>query len=150
LFNNIINKYDLLAFQKGGLKSFSKVVNKIKKGHLKKVEDAWKHTDYPANNWWDIPEVQYRWNSLITGDKSIEYYDYISEKYLVDRKNLLGLSLGCGTGHRVLKWANQGKFKTIEAIDLSKHRIEKAKKEAQTKGQATMEEFLARKRSNYE
>ena len=134
MFNNFINKYDFLAFLKGGLKSFNKIVIKITSKHQKRVEDAWKHTAYRENNWWDIPEVRNRWNSLITGDSNIEYYEYISEKYFKNQKGLLGLSLGCGTGHRELKWANQGKFKTIEAIDLSKPRIELAQKEAQRKG----------------
>ncbi len=134
MFNNYINKYDFIAFLNGGLKSFEKVAMKMVKRHQEKVEYAWKHTEYLEKNWWDIPEVQHRWNSLITGDRNINHYEYISEKFLKDQKNLLGLSLSCGTGQRELKWAELGKFKTIDAIDLSKPRIEKAIEEAQKKG----------------
>ena len=134
MLNNFINRYDFLALLNGGLKSFYKLVNKLTKKRQKKIEDAWKHTEYPENNWWDIPEVRYRWNSLITGDRNIDNYQYISEKYFGEQKSLLGLSLGCGTGQRELKWAAQGKFETIEAIDLSKSRIEMARKQAKTKG----------------
>ncbi len=134
MFNNYINKYDFLTILKGGPKMFLKIAKQITKKHQNKVKDAWVHTEYPENNWWDVPEIRYRWNRLITGDRDIEYYEYISEKYFANRENLSGLSLGCGTGHRELKWIDQGKFNSIEAIDLSKPRIEKARKEAQAKG----------------
>lgn len=134
MFNNFINKYDFVSLFKGGPKTISNVLKKITKTHQKKVEAAWSNTEYPPINWWDIPDVRYRWNNLITGDRDVEYYKYISEKYFADRTKLLGLSLACGTGHRELKWIDQGKFKYIDAIDLSKPRIDAAKKEAHKKG----------------
>lgn len=134
MFNNYINKYDIISILNNGPKALLKIAKKITWTRQKKVKDAWAHTEYPANNWWDVPEIRYRWNRLITGDGDIEHYEYISGKYFANRENLSGLSLGCGTGHKELKWIDQGKFNSIEAIDLSKPRIEKARKEAQAKG----------------
>jgi ubiquinone/menaquinone biosynthesis C-methylase UbiE len=98
------------------------------------VQDAWAGTELPPNNWWDIPEVNSRWNSLISGRKNVEYYEYIAKKYFGNRRNLVGLSLGCGTGHRELKWVGLKKFKAIEAVDISGPRIEMATTEARARG----------------
>ena len=133
MFNNFINKKDILALLKGSPKLFFNIVKKIIRKDQKRVKDAWTHTEYPANNWWDIPEIRYRWNRLISGDENVDYYEYISKKYFANRGKLYGLSLGCGTGHRELKWIEHGEFKSIEAIDLSISRIDKAKKEAKEK-----------------
>lgn len=75
-----------------------------------------------------------RWNYLVSGDANVDYYEYISRKYLSDRECLHALSLACGTGHRELKWAEVGKFKNIDAYDLSEARIEYARNKANEKG----------------
>jgi ubiquinone/menaquinone biosynthesis C-methylase UbiE len=134
MFRNYINKHDLLDGLKKGGKLFSVLSRKISSSNQERVKNTWAITDYPAANWWDIPEVQQRWNKFISGNENVEYYEYVSQKYFGNRNNLIGLSLGCGTGHRELKWVEQNKFSILEAVDISQPRIETAKKEALSRG----------------
>lgn len=134
MFNNFVNVHDVVHALKKGARFFSILAGKIASTSRKRVEDTWAVTECPASNWWDIPEVNSRWNTLITGSKDVEYYEYIADKYFRARKNLIGLSLGCGTGHRELKWVGLKNFKRIEAVDISKPRIEKAMLEARARG----------------
>ncbi|MCX6173447.1 MAG: class I SAM-dependent methyltransferase [Ignavibacteriales bacterium] len=131
--NNFINIYDffeLIRMLKTNPKIISKITNKIFFGQKQKVKSTWAHTDSAPIHWWNIPEVISRWNFMITGDPQKEYYCYFSEKYLSGSSLLTALSLGCGTGHRELKWAETKKFKMIDAYDLSETRIEFARKMA--------------------
>lgn len=135
MFRNLVNIHDFSilynAVKQGRL---NLVLSKLASSKQKKVEKSWEHIKKPPINWYDIPEVKRRWNYLISGDVKIDHYEYIFRKYFSSRKNLKALSLGCGTGHRELKWAELGVFKNIDAYDLSKTRIEFAKKEAEEKG----------------
>jgi ubiquinone/menaquinone biosynthesis C-methylase UbiE len=134
MLNNYINKKDFLDLINKGPQIVSRLFRKITQQSTSRVQEKWSLTEYHLQNWWDIPEIRKRWNKMITGNENTEYYEYVSKKYFEGRENLLGLSLGCGTGHRELKWADQRKFKSITAIDLSKSRIESAVKEAQVMG----------------
>lgn len=134
MFNNFINHYDLYSFLNKGFEIFLIVVRKIFKGKKKRTEDAWEFTEYPNDNWWDIPEVLERWNLLISGEKDVDHYNYISKKYFPDRKDIIGFSIGCGTGDKELKWIEQGIFSNVDAIDISEPRIKKATEKANSKG----------------
>lgn len=135
MFNNLINLHDL-----------SRLVGKIKQGQLdqvlsrlvgsrqERIERSWKHVQNPPTNWWDLPAVRERWNYLISGDVNVDYYEYVSRKHLSDGESLNGLSLACGTGHRELRWAELGRFKSIDAYDLSEARIAYASDKANEKG----------------
>ena len=95
---------------------------------------TWKKVSYQKDNWWDIPEVLERWNQLITGNNKLDYYAYTCENYLKSSNELIGFSIGCGTGHRELKWASTGLFSRIDAIDISIERIKYASEEAKKNG----------------
>ena len=80
----------------------------------------------------------------MTGDEKTGYYEYIAKKYFADKKNLTGMSLGCGTGHREIKWANLCDFEKIQGYDISDNLIQQAKKQAQKKQlDQTIEYFVA-------
>jgi len=135
MFNNLINIYDiLLTFKKIKNGQMRKVFSKFLSGDEGKVEKTWTHTESPPKNWWNIPAVTRRWNYMISGDYNVDYYKYIAEKYLAGRKSLRALSLACGVGKRELKWAESGIFERIDAYDLSKARIEYAKRQAREMG----------------
>ena len=51
-----------------------------------------------------------------------------------EAKKLRGLSLGCGTGNKELLWAELGNFSVIDAIDISKPRVEEAARKAERLG----------------
>ncbi len=134
MFNNLLNIQDIDAILRRGPKIFLKLVSEIHRGRQKRAKAAWAHSDNPPNNWWDIPAVKSRWNYLISGNAQIDYYEYISQNYLAEKNSLFALSLGCGTGHRELRWAETGKFKCINAYDFSEQRIEQATRNAAQKG----------------
>ena len=135
MLNNLINKYDAVllcnAVREGKL---GRVLSKLTGSKQTKIADSWRHIKKPPTNWYDIPAVNEHWNLLISGRADIDYNEYISRKYFSDRKDMKALSLGCGTGHRELRWAGLGNFEKIDAYDLSINRIEYAKKKAEEAG----------------
>ena len=134
MFNNFVNIDDLLALIKRGPKVFTEITSRMMLAKKERVKAAWAHTCNAPKNWWDIPSVRTRWNRLISGDPQVDYYQFISQKYLANRNSLCALSLGCGTGHKELRWAQTGKFSCIEAYDLSYPSIQDAINIAKQKG----------------
>lgn len=126
MFNNFVNVEDLQTLIKQGPKVLSEIISRLGIAEKKRIKTAWSHSSNPPKNWWDIPVVRSRWNHLISGDPQVDYYDYISQKYLANKNSLSALSIGCGTGHRELRWAETSKFSSIDAYDLSHPRIQNA------------------------
>jgi SAM-dependent methyltransferase len=94
-----------------------------------RTEEAWS-IERPPTAWSHIPLIQRHWNCVVTGNAYTGYYEYVLTKYLSDRSSLVALSLACGSGGSELAWAQLGKFARIDAYDLSKERIEYAKRRA--------------------
>ena len=95
---------------------------------------SWDHVDYPLKNWWDIPAVMARWNSMISGDPSIDYVACFMGRHLAGRSAMRALSLGSGTGHREIDLARTGRFAGIDAVDISPSRIAYARRRAAETG----------------
>jgi 2-polyprenyl-3-methyl-5-hydroxy-6-metoxy-1,4-benzoquinol methylase len=87
----------------------------------------WQHVESPPTNWWSIPDVQRRWNLLVSGNEETDPTTYIADTYLRGGMNLIALALACGAGARELRWAKEGCFSRIDAIDISPPRIEHAR-----------------------
>jgi len=135
MFNNLINKHDILNLvNKIGQDFWKKLFSKINGSTKKHWESVYERMEFPPVNWWDIPAVRERWNFLVSGDAKIDYVEYVSRKFLHGREALNVLSLGCGYGHKVMKWAELGKFDRIDAFDLSNKSIEYAESQAKKKG----------------
>jgi ubiquinone/menaquinone biosynthesis C-methylase UbiE len=99
----------------------------IPSSNKKRITKAWNSASgNTQSNWWAVPYVQKRWNSIITGDANTDYYAFIIEKYLKDKKDIKLLSPGCGTGSKELKFAKFDNLKSIEAFDISSERIKVA------------------------
>jgi 2-polyprenyl-3-methyl-5-hydroxy-6-metoxy-1,4-benzoquinol methylase len=96
----------------------------------------WDHVAYPLKNWWDIPEVMERWNRMTTGDPATDYVRFFLGKYLAGRSGLRALSLGSGTGNREIELARSGVFARIDAVDLSRARVEYSRRRAGEAGLA--------------
>jgi ubiquinone/menaquinone biosynthesis C-methylase UbiE len=109
-------------------------LKKVITSKRQKVEKTWASTQTPPTSWWHIPEVRDRWNSMISGDLKTDPQEYVCKKYFADKQSLKLLSLACGTGSREIRWAELKKFIQIDAYDISKPRIEYAKKQAENKG----------------
>ncbi len=128
MFNNAINPHDLVI-----------ILEKVRQGALggalhrifpvrRKDSRLWDRIVQPLKNWWDIPQVMERWNRLVSGDSSVDYLRYYTGKYLADRKGLAALTVGCGSGHRELEMEELGIFSRIDSIDISRARVEYAKR----------------------
>lgn len=127
MFNNFINRHDitrlLLGIQHGYLPL---IFSRLTKGRFDRVQDAWKPRQRKPSTWWMIPAVRSRCNKLISGDETVDFRQYFCRKYIHDRRDLLGLTLGCGEGQKVLHWARTGLFRRIEGFELSSIQLEKA------------------------
>jgi ubiquinone/menaquinone biosynthesis C-methylase UbiE len=133
MFNNWINHEEIFyLFNKirSDPQRILKFASKLYASDAEKVKNTWSITNIPPTNWWDIPAVQSRWNYLVSGDRDIDYNQYISEKYFKEKHALQALSLGCGGGERELRWAEMDKFNLIDAYDISSERIDYATKVA--------------------
>ena len=134
MLNNLVNVHDVSRLiRKAKKRQLSSVFSGLKSNRVERVQQAWQHTQGPPL-WTAIPDVGERQNLLISGDANVDYYEYITHKYFSDRELLYALSLGCGSGIRELKWAELGKFKRIDAYDLSASRIHHAVAQAREKG----------------
>jgi SAM-dependent methyltransferase len=134
LFNNFVNRHDFADVLRRGPPFLRKVITRSLQDEQKRTRSAWSHTTRPMSSWEDIPAVRARWNRLVSGDPGVGHYEYLSKKYLGEGSQLAALSLGCGTGTRELRWAETGRFKVIDAYDLSEPRIQKARDEARKRG----------------
>lgn len=98
-----------------------------------RVTSKWNHY-VSATDFWIIPEIQQRWNKMITGNAQMEYEHYVAQKYFAQSSGLKFLSVGCGDGSHERKFAHYDCFASVEAIDISEKRIEKAKLLAEKEG----------------
>jgi SAM-dependent methyltransferase len=135
VLNNWVNADDfaLIArrIREGGLR---RIIGRVFGGRQVRVETAWRKSEIPPTNWWDIPEVVERWNTKITGTADKDFNAYVAETYFSDRTDLTAISLGCGTGVREKRWAETGRFAGIDGFDLSAPRIEAARELARSSG----------------
>src|ERR1039458_10846902 len=101
MFNNLINPYDFVVlYEKIRRAGIANISSKLTKSNEERVRRAWAHTSESTSSWWDIPEVNRRWNLLITGSADIDQYNYVSTKYFSANHALDSVSLGCGSGNR--------------------------------------------------
>src|SRR4030095_13661236 len=134
MFNNLVNQDDLkrLARRLCRRRPSALVRRVLERGNTR-VEKAWEHTITPPSNWWNIPAIRERWNLLVTGNPCQGVVEYLATRYLGELRDLVALSLGCGTGHNELEWARLGTFKRIEGLDVSAQRIATACQNAAAK-----------------
>lgn len=83
-----------------------------------------------SSDFWIIPQLKLHWNFLISGNLNVGYEEYVTQKYLLNKNNLALLSIGCGEGRHERNFAVSGKFSSIIGVDISKERIERAKRYA--------------------
>ncbi len=54
----------------------------------KRTKSAFNNSSFQSSNFWSIPKVKERWNTLITGDKKQDYISYLINITLKDKKDL--------------------------------------------------------------
>lgn len=95
--------------------------------HAGRTRSTFNQAELQTSNWWNIPAVRKRWNKMITGSETLEFEDYVVEKYLAGSKNLTLLSPGCGSGGHERRFARHPQvFDHITGIDLSPNLIREA------------------------
>lgn len=104
--------------------------SKFKVKSSSRTKSKWDFYD-STSDFWLIPEMQEHWNTIISGDKHIQYEDYVAQKYLNGKSNLKMLSIGCGAGSHERRFAKYNCFSSIEAVDVSPESISSAKKIAE-------------------
>lgn len=144
MFNNLINRHDFTRLIWGIRYGYlPQILSRLTKGRFARIQDAWKPRQIRASTWWMIPAVQKRWNRLVSGEENVTFREYFCSVYLSGRRNLRGLTLGCGEGQKVLHWARTGLFQQIEAYDISPQRLEKARIMAQEAGLQNVIDYKA-------
>lgn len=143
LLQNLVNIHDVpLLIEKVRQGQFKKILSKVFRGRVKRLINSWNHVENPPKNWWDIPEVMERWNLMLTGDPGTDYFSFFLDKHFAGRDGLRALTLGCGTGYREILLSRLGKFESIDAIDISRARIEHAKWKAAENGCADQINYI--------
>ena len=133
---NIDDFYDLYyKIQQQGL---NVITNRIGISQKSRIKRLWDKNNNPPINWWAIPQVEKRWNKLISNNCNINYQDYFIEKYLKNKENLILLSPGCGNGIKEIKYARHSQFKLVECFDMSSKQVNIAKENARKKSLKNM------------
>jgi SAM-dependent methyltransferase len=138
MLSNLVNIHDLSLF-----------VEKARQGRLREIVSraarrggSWNHTAYPIKNWWDIPDVMERWNTMISGDSKIDYCEYFLRRFFPGRREMHALSLGSGTGFREIELAKTGVFELIDAVEKAHARIEYSRARAARAGFSGMIKYV--------
>jgi len=103
-----------------------------------RTASAFNETFNQGSNWWIIPEVNRRWNKLITSNADVSYEQMVCEQYLAEKTNLKMLSVGCGDGKHEIAFAKAGNFDQIVCLDLSKPLLSEAEQDAKAVGLTQM------------
>jgi SAM-dependent methyltransferase len=144
MFKNLVNRQDLY-FLVSGLRTGSawRTLRRFVRGRQDAVKTTWEQVEGPPSYLWSIPSVCRRANRLITGDPDLDYSAYVSQAYLAPLQPLHGLSLGCGTGKKELRWANLCRYTRLDAYDISAPRIAYARSQAQAAGRTEVHYYAA-------
>ena len=109
----------------------------------RRVSEAWRSAERPPIHWWCVPAIGERLATLLSGDPKVGAIEHTCRQFLGDRRELSGLCLGCGEGGAVLSWAKTGRFRSIEAYDLSESAIGAAQTAACREGLDSVVRFRA-------
>ncbi len=122
------------AYLKSKQRGLRFLVSKFTFSKKNRTVSAFNETAHLSSNWWTIPYVTQRWNRLITGDKSIDYRNFLVQEVLKNKKDVKLLSLGTGTCSNEIALAKNKVFGNITCVDLTQYRLSQAKKNAANEG----------------
>lgn len=127
----LITKDDFIdAYLKLQQRGHSFILSKLNLSGTTRTKSAFDESAAKSSNWWKIPEVKKRWNLKITGNKILEYEDYVLNKYFTGQSDLKMLSIGSGVCSHELKFASSAQFSRVICIDLVQNLLDKAKQKA--------------------
>lgn len=124
---SFISRDDIdVLFRTLGENGGKRILEKLKLRTSSRIKSQWDNYEASGSNWWDIPEVQRRWNMKISGKPDLDWIRYVVEKYASSREKLSLLSIGCGTGDKERTFAAFPNFSEITGVDISEKSIAKA------------------------
>ncbi len=130
-----VTKDDVIdVWHKSKQRGFGFLLSKLNIYGIQRTEHTFNQSDYQSADWWIIPMVKSRWNSLITGDAELDYKAYLVDHILQDKKGLRLLSLGSGASRHELELAKYPNFDELVCVDLAKDRLQEAEAEAKELG----------------
>lgn len=120
---------DVLA--KGKQRGISFLLSKLTLRRISRTKSAFDQSIIRHANWWIIPAIRERWNTLITGNPSTTYEEFMMEEYLKNYTHLRLLSIGSGSCSHELALAQYSNFEKIVCVDLAQNRLNEARAIAQ-------------------
>jgi ubiquinone/menaquinone biosynthesis C-methylase UbiE len=103
-------------------RGFPFLLSKLKLLPKSRIASKW-DSYVSTSDFWIIPEIQQKWNAIISGNPETIYEEYVFDKYLKGNNDLKMLSIGCGEGLHERNFAKHNCFKQIDAIDFSPESI---------------------------
>lgn len=132
MLGNLVNRHDLLSMLRAA--RLRAVLARLAHDRRGRVIEAWADPVPSNSQWWAIPAMQHRWRMKVCGRADVDLPDYIRQRHLRGARDLTGLAPGCGGGDRVLRWAEFGIFRRLDAFDISPQPIETGRREAARRG----------------
>jgi ubiquinone/menaquinone biosynthesis C-methylase UbiE len=134
------------AVQRGSKFFFSKFTfNKEER-----TKSAFDNTSFISSNFWSIPKILERWNLLISGDKNVNYIDFLTHDFLKGKSDLKLLSLGSGICNPEIELAkNKNIFKEVVCVDIADNLLQIAAEKAK-KNEVTNIKFIAKNIEDFE
>jgi ubiquinone/menaquinone biosynthesis C-methylase UbiE len=133
MMTNLVNRHDMAALLRPVFVA-KRLWKRLLSSRRQHVKDVWSSRSETVCNWNELRPVVRRWNTMISGSTELEYWQYVDAKFLAQSSGLLGLSLGCGDGTRELQWGRLGRFRILDAYDVSESRIAAARRAAREQG----------------
>jgi 2-polyprenyl-3-methyl-5-hydroxy-6-metoxy-1,4-benzoquinol methylase len=125
LVSNLVNAGDLAA----AMRAIARPRWATRRLHVRernRIMATWGPVRSTSSHWYDVPTVvEHRVRRAAAGTGR-DHVDRFVATHLGDRRDLCGLSVGCGTGGKEIRWARTGRFRRLDAFDLSEAAIKAA------------------------
>lgn len=125
------------------------ILSKLNMTNITRTEQTFDLDGYESSDWWTIPKVNDRINTLITGDATVGYEEYLVNTFLKGKKNLKLISLGSGSCEHEITLAKYANFEEIICIDITKNRLLEAEQKAKDLNLTNIK-FICADVNNYE
>lgn len=142
-YTNLISIGDFLdLYYKVRSSGLNSIFNRFYMTKKQRIQRTWETSGIPPTNWRSVPRILKRHNFLITGDPSVEFPDYVCQKYFSNKNSLRAVSPGCGIGLQEIKFAQYPCFRLIEAFDTSRQSIRQALEKVKSLGLTNIRFFV--------
>ncbi len=139
----IFSPHDLtLIAQKLTKLEYAKRINPFAFSGEARVKSRWNQNVESLRSWGQIPLVQDRINTRISGRSDTSFRELVCQNFLNDKIPRTALSLGCGFGGREIEWGKLGVFTQLTGVDISPLHVKTATENAQAAGVSDRVTFI--------